>query len=130
MNNNAIPIYLQLAERLCDEIVRGRYSENERIPSVRDLAVTYELNNITVLHTFDALERMDLIYKRRGEGYFVKQGAVKLIAKQRKERFYNDFLPQLFSYMETLGIPIDEVAQKYEEYLNSQSSTQNTEEQK
>ena len=124
MNNNAIPIYLQLAERLCDEIVRGRYAENERIPSVRDLAVTYELNNLTVLHTFDELERQGLIYKRRGEGFFVKEGAVKVIVKQRKERFYNELLPQFFSYMETLGIPIDEVAQKYNEFI-----TKNEEEQ-
>ena len=130
MNDNAIPIYLQLAERLCDDIVRGRYPENGRIPSVRDLAVTYELNNITVLHTFDALERRDLIFKRRGEGYFVKEGAAKILAKSRKERFYNELLPQLFYDMETLGIPIEDVARKYEEYLNSKSLTQNEEEQK
>lgn len=124
MNNNAIPIYLQLAENLCDDIVSGRYHEYGRIPSVRDLAITYEVNNITALHTFEYLAERGIIFKRRGEGYFVKEGAVKLITDSRRRNFYENILPQLFVEMKKNGITIDEVAQKYEEYINNKEEKQ------
>lgn len=124
MNNNAIPIYLQLAENLCDDIVSGRYHEYGRIPSVRDLAITYEVNNITALHTFEYLAEKNIIFKRRGEGYFVKEGAVKLITNSRRRNFYENILPQLFVEMKKNGITIDEVAQKYNESLTKNEEDQ------
>lgn len=124
MNNNAIPIYLQLAENLCDDIVSGRYHDYGRIPSVRDLAITYEVNNITALHTFEYLAKRGIIFKRRGEGYFVKEGAVKLITDSRRRNFYENILPQLFVEMKKNGISIDEVAQKYNESLTKNEEGQ------
>ena len=124
MNNNAIPIYLQLAENLCDDIVSGRYHDYGRIPSVRDLAITYEVNNITALHTFEHLAERGIIFKRRGEGYFVKEGAAKLIADSRRRNFYENILPQLFVEMKKNGISIDEVAQKYNESLTKNEEDQ------
>ena len=46
-------IYLQIADRICDEILQGQYTEEERIPSVREYAATVEVNANTVVRTYD-----------------------------------------------------------------------------
>ena len=78
------PIYLQIAERICDEILQGRYSEDDRIPSVREYAAMVEVNANTVVRTFDYLQSLEVIYNKRGLGYFVAKGAVRHITKERK----------------------------------------------
>ena len=65
------PIYLQMAERLCDEILAGTYSDDDRVPSVREYAVMLEVNTNTAVKAYDALARDNVIYNRRGLGYFV-----------------------------------------------------------
>ena len=69
------PIYLQMAERLCDEILAGTYSDDDRVPSVREYAVMLEVNTNTAVKAYDALARDNVIYNRRGLGYFVSAGA-------------------------------------------------------
>ena len=78
------PIYLQIAERICDEILQGTYREDDRIPSVREYAAMVEVNANTVVRTFDHLQSLEIIYNKRGLGYFVAKGAVRRIAKERK----------------------------------------------
>lgn len=124
MSKASTPVYIKLAENLCDDIVSGRYHDYGRIPSVRDVAITYEVNNITALHTFEYLAKRGIIFKRRGEGYFVKEGAAKLIVDSRRLNFYENLLPHLFVEMNKNGITIDEVAQKYEEYINNKEEKQ------
>jgi GntR family transcriptional regulator len=64
-------IYLQMAERICDEILAGKYHSDDRIPSVREQAVMFEVNTNTVVKTYDLLLQWGIIYTRRGLGYFV-----------------------------------------------------------
>lgn len=108
------PIYLQIAERICDEILQGRYREDDRIPSVREYAAMVEVNANTVVRTFDHLQSLDIIYNKRGLGYFVSRGAVRHITKERKHAFLTEELPELFRKMDTLKISIDEVREMYE----------------
>ena len=98
------PIYLQIAERICDEILQGRYSEDDRIPSVREYAAMVEVNANTVVRTFDHLQSLEVIYNKRGLGYFVAKGAVRRITKERKRTFLTEELPELFRKMDTLKI--------------------------
>ena len=67
-------IYLQIADRICDEILQGQYMEEERIPSVREYAATVEVNANTVVRTYDYLQGQEIIYNKRGIGYFVSAG--------------------------------------------------------
>ena len=64
-------IYLQIADRICDEILQGQYTEEERILSVREYAATVEVNANTVVRTYDYLQGQEIIYNKRGIGYFV-----------------------------------------------------------
>ena len=65
-------IYLQIADRICDEILLGQFGEEERIPSVREYAAIVEVNANTVMRSFDYLQSQNIIYNKRG--YFFEGG--------------------------------------------------------
>ena len=110
-------IYLQIADRICDEILQGQYKEEERIPSVREYAATVEVNANTVVRSFDYLQGQDIIYNKRGLGYFVALEGRERILELRKEVFLKEELPEFFRQLMTLDIPIKEVEKMYKEYL-------------
>ena len=62
------PIYLQIADRICDEILQGRYAENGRIPSVREYAATVEVNANTAMRSYDFLLSRGFTPIQRGIG--------------------------------------------------------------
>ena len=111
--HNDKAIYLQLANRLCDEILDGRYQEDARIPSVREYAVLLQVNTNTAMKAYDQLARDEVIFNKRGLGYFVSQGARQRILEVRKREFMDETLPELFRNMRLLGITIEEVAQEW-----------------
>ena len=107
-------IYIQMADRLCDEILAGTYQDDDRIPSVREYAVLLQVNTNTVVKAYDQLARDGIIYNKRGLGYFVTQGARKEIRKARKREFMKETLPELFRQMRLLDITLEDVAKAYE----------------
>ena len=92
-------IYVQMADRLCDEILAGTYKADDRIPSVREYAVMLEVNTNTAVKTYELLAREGVIYNKRGLGYFVHPDA----------RAQSQTLPELFRQMRLLDIDISEV---------------------
>lgn len=110
------PIYLKLADRVCDNILCGKYNEDERIPSVRDFAADHEVNPNTVMRAFDWLQQKEIIYNKRGMGYFVSPNAKDLISSVRKEQFKNTVLPSVFKSMFQLNIDIEEIINEYKQY--------------
>ena len=102
-------IYLQMADRLCDEILADTYKDDDRIPSVREYAVLLEVNTNTVVKAYDELARANIIYNKRGLGYFVTKGAKKQILKERKKEFMKERLPELFRQIQLLGITLEDV---------------------
>ena len=111
--SNDKAIYLQMVDRLCDEILSGKYQDDDRIPSVREYAVLLEVNTNTAVKAYDELARANIIYNKRGLGYFVTPGAKKQILKTRKTEFMKERLPELFRQMRLLDITIDDVADAF-----------------
>jgi GntR family transcriptional regulator len=115
-------IYLQIADRICDEIIFGQYAEEERIPSVREYASMVEVNSNTTMRSFDYLQSQDIIYNKRGIGYFVSSGAKKLILSLRKKRFLEEDIDWFFHQIYTLDIPMDEIEKMFSEFSKKQNS--------
>ena len=111
--SNDKPIYIQMADRLCDEILSGVYQDDDRIPSVREYAVLLEVNTNTAVKAYEQLAREEVIYNKRGLGYFVIKGAKKQILKERKKAFMKERLPELFRQMQLLDISMDDVTEAY-----------------
>lgn len=114
------PIYLQIADRIMDEILNSTYPEGERIPSVREYAATVEVNANTVVKSFDYLQSDEIIFNKRGLGYFVAEGAVQKILSNRKKTFINDELPEMFVKLKQLDISMNEVQTMFRDWLKMQ----------
>lgn len=115
------PIYVQIAERLCDEILSSAYKEGERVPGVRDYSALLEVNVNTTVKAYDMLAQKGIIFTKRGMGYFVAQGARQTIRNERRKQFSSLFLPQMFQQMNVLGISMEEVEEAWRIYLNKQT---------
>lgn len=112
-------IYLQIADHLCEQILLDKWKPDDRIPSVRELAVQLEVNPNTVMRTCEYLQQYDIIYNKRGIGYFVSENAGKKIIQLKKERFLANELPQFFRNMYLLDMELDELKPHYEKYKKS-----------
>ena len=111
--SNDKAIYMQMA----DEILSGTYKDDDRIPSVREYAVLLEVNTNTAMKAYDELSRANIIYIKRGLGYFVTKGAKEQILKERRQIFLKERLPELFRQMALLNITINDVTKEHEKFV-------------
>ncbi len=107
-------IYVQIRDYICEKILLGKYKQGERIPSVRELGMELEVNPNTVLRGYELLQNEEIIFNKRGLGYFVKEDAIKKIQKGKKEDFIKNILPDVFKTMRLLDIDFDELKKMYE----------------
>lgn len=112
-------IFIQIADRISDRVLSGDYKADSRIPSVRELAVEMEVNPNTVMRSFERLQANDIIYNKRGIGYFVAPDAERKIREMRHNQFVEDVLPSLFKEMYLLGVDIDELTEAYTLYIST-----------
>jgi DNA-binding transcriptional regulator YhcF (GntR family) len=110
-------IYLQIADYVNDHILLGKWKEEDKIPSVRDLAVLLQVNPNTVMRAYEMLQQKGIIYNKRGLGNYVAANAGRMISSLRREQFLNNELPHLFRTIYTLGIPFEEMEQMYKRYV-------------
>ena len=102
-------IYQQIADRLMDQLLAGTPGADERMPSVRDVAVSLAVNPNTVMRSFDYLQQEGIIYNRRGVGYFVSPDAKERILAIQRREFLEEDLPVIKQKMRLVGISIDEL---------------------
>lgn len=107
------PIYQQIVDYVCDNIAGGRWPEEERIPSVRDLAAQLQVNPNTAMRAYERLQMGEIITNSRGIGYFVSKGAKQQIISLKRIEFFEVTLPEVFDTMDTLNVSIEEVDAEY-----------------
>ena len=106
---NQKAIYLQIAERIMDQILSGQYPEGGKLPSVREYASEVEVNVNTVARSFEWLQNQDVVVTRRGLGNYVNEGARQIVLDLRKREFFNEQVPEFFRTMNTLGVTLNEI---------------------
>ena len=114
--NSNQSIFIQIADRICDRVLSGDYKADERIPSVRELAVEMEVNPNTAMRSFERLQNYNIIYNKRGLGYFVSGEANDKIRQMRQSQFMEEVLPSVFKEMQLLGIEAEELIKAYESF--------------
>lgn len=115
-NNKAI--YLQIAERVHDDVLSGALCPGRRLPSVREYAAAVQVNPNTVMRTYELLARDGIITNRRGIGFFLTDEAPAIIRDLRIARLMDSELPALFRRVALLGVTPDELAAAYARYLS------------
>jgi len=103
-------IYLQIADRMRERILRGEWKTGERIPSIRELAIELGVNPNTVTKSYQKLLDRELISNQRGRGYFVSENAAERALQEMREEFMRDELPRIIGAMRLLGIGMEEIA--------------------
>jgi DNA-binding transcriptional regulator YhcF (GntR family) len=114
-NNKAI--YLQIADYFYESILQDEMKAKERIPSVRELAIEFEVNPNTVMRTFQHLQDKKVIYSQRGIGYFISDEAYEIVFKMKKEEFISIKLPAIFKTMKSLNITMKELDMFYHDFF-------------
>ena len=105
------PIYLQIADWLMEQVLQGQLVADDRMPSVRDVAVQLGVNPNTVMRSFDHLQQSEIIYNRRGVGYFVAPDAKERILQLQRKEFLEDELPAFMQRLSVLGMTLDDLKQ-------------------
>lgn len=123
--NDKSPIYLQIADLMCDNILNGKWGVNEKILSIRDLAVSLEVNPNTAMRAYEYLQNRGIIYNKRGIGYFVGEEAVQKVRGLLKEEFVSQSLPIFFKSIAQLDISFTELEAMYENYKLTLKSSKN-----
>jgi GntR family transcriptional regulator len=103
------PLFVQIAERLADEIADGGLVEGEQVPSTNELAAYYRINPATAAKGINMLTEDGLLEKRRGIGMFVAVGARARLLRERRKRFAERYVEPLVAEAGRLGIDADEL---------------------
>jgi GntR family transcriptional regulator len=103
------PIFIQIKERIEDQIVNDQLQEHDQIPSTTQLVKFYKINHLTIAKGITLLVDAGIIYKKRGVGMFVAEGAKSLLMEQRREGFRDQYMLPLIQEAEKLGISEGEI---------------------
>ena len=107
--NDQSLIYLQIAQMLEDDILRGIYHEEEQVPSTNELARGYNINPATAAKGINLLVGDGGLYKRRGIGMFVSPGAAEAVRQKRRAAFYDGYVRPLVKEGASLGLTGEEL---------------------
>lgn len=102
-------IYIQIAEMIENEIILGNLKDEEQAPSTNQFAKIYNINPATAGKGLNLLVEEGILYKKRGIGMFVSEGARKKIINKRQSIFYKEILPQIIEEANRLEISLDEI---------------------
>ena len=104
---NSTPIYLQIVEHIKTQIISKKYLPNQKIPSVRELSLAFEVNPNTVQKALSDLEDIGLIYTERTNGKFVTDK--EEIINKVKEEAINKITDDFYESMKKMGFNKDDV---------------------
>ncbi|MBS4173653.1 GntR family transcriptional regulator [Bacillus sp. FJAT-49736] len=110
------PIYMQIAERIFQQIVRGEMVSGDKLPSVREMAIQAGVNPNTIQRTYSEMERMGIVETKRGQGTFVTEN--KEILAELKIRLQTDIIQSFVRSMKDIGFSKKEIVQGLQNYLS------------
>ncbi|RBY96362.1 GntR family transcriptional regulator [Blastococcus sp. TF02-8] len=104
MNEDAGPIFRQVADQIENAIVDGSLAEESQAPSSNELAAFHRINPATAAKGLNQLVADGVLYKRRGVGMFVAPGAREQLLKRRRSEFADQYVRPLMTEAQKLGI--------------------------
>ena len=111
-------IYIQISEMIEDEILRDILIEEEQVPSTTELSKFYKINPATAAKGINLLVDKGILYKKRGIGMFVNEGAKERIQQSRKSSFYENYVKNIISEAKLIGIDKAELKKMIDESLD------------
>lgn len=103
------PIYLQVADHVCEGLLKGEWRNGEKLPALKDLAVTTSVNPNTVIKGLGYLVDCGILTTQRGVGYFFTDNARAITLELKRSQFIKEVLPGVFASMELLGVDLEDL---------------------
>ena len=110
-------IYIQIAQYVCEQILLKKWKLGDKLVSIRDLAVTMEVNPNTVQRAYDFLQQRNIIINKRGIGYFIEDDAMERILSFRREQFIENELPVFMRNIYLLEIDFKEIKSQFDQFV-------------
>ncbi|MCC5942198.1 MAG: GntR family transcriptional regulator [Balneolaceae bacterium] len=103
------PIYQQISNYFCNQILEKKWTPEDRIPSVREIAVKMEVNPNTAMRAFQLLQEKGILVNKRGIGHFIADDAYQTVLELKRKEFIENDLPVFINSMKRLGYTFDEI---------------------
>ena len=103
------PIFLQIAELIENQIIDGSLGEGNQVPSINEFAAFHRINPATALKGISLLVDSGVLFKRRGIGMFVAEGARERLLAERRARFAAEFVTPLLLEARGLQLTTDQI---------------------
>ncbi len=113
--DESMPIFQQIAQIIRIDIVEGKLLEEERVPSENEISNFYNINRATVRKGLQTLVDEEIIYKKRGIGMFVMEGAKEKLLNERKKHYKTEYIWPLLEEGKRLGMSVDKVIELIKE---------------
>jgi DNA-binding transcriptional regulator YhcF (GntR family) len=104
------PIFQQIAEQIENDIISGALPEETQVPSTNEFAAFHRINPATAGKGVNLLVDDGILYKKRGIGMFVAEGAQARLVAKRRDQFREQFVAPLLAEASKLGISSTDVA--------------------
>ena len=112
-------VYLQIVDYVCEQILMKNWKVEEKILSIRDLAIALQVTPNTVQRSYDFIQQLEIISNQRGIGFFVEKDAIKKILTYKKDQFITKELPLVFKNMHLLKMDPKEIESLFNNYMKS-----------
>lgn len=105
------PIFMQIAERIENDIIAGELPEESQVPSTNQFASFYQINPATAAKGVNLLVDQGILYKKRGLGMYVASGARAKLLEKRREQFFEQYVVTMLQEAEKLGITTEQLTE-------------------
>ena len=105
------PIFVQIAERIENDIIDGELPEESQVPSTNQFASFYQINPATAAKGVNLLVDQGILYKKRGLGMYVTSGARAKLLEKRREQFFEQYIVTMLQEAEKLGITTEKLTE-------------------
>lgn len=119
--NNHKAIYLQIADQIIEDVLKGKAKPGDRALSVRDFAAQIQVNPNTVVRSYGLLEQEGVLLNQRGIGFYITEQALEKARQLKRIEFIETVLPEVFKTMQLLEISLGEISELYHQNQNSLS---------
>nr|WP_295969633.1 GntR family transcriptional regulator [uncultured Bacillus sp.] len=117
------PIYMQIADKICQQIVRNDLHPGDKLPSVREMAMQTGVNPNTIQRTYRELERMEIVESKRGQGTFVVENPY--VIRTLKQKRQTEIISSFVNSLQDLGFSKEEIIASLNDYFAEREGEQN-----
>ncbi len=103
------PIYQQISDHICNQILDKKWTPDDRIPSVREIAVAMEVNPNTAMRAFQILQEKGILVNKRGVGHFIADDAYETVLELKRIEFIETDVPAFIKSMKRLGYSLSDI---------------------